>query len=119
MNPNRAALISEKSLQEAIIEYAEMQGWRVYHTYDSRRCTPGFPDLVMVRGGHPARLIFAELKKEGGRVSAVQRTWLNALEDAATGGAGFKATEDCRMNFEVYVWRPKDWMDGTVEEVLG
>ena len=100
MNPNRAALISEKSLQGAIIEYAEMQNWRVYHTYDSRKSEPGYPDLHLVRG---KRSIFAELKKEGKKPTIEQVVWLEALD-----GAGH----------EVYVWEPSNWLSGEVEGVL-
>jgi hypothetical protein len=33
-------------------------GWRVYHTWDSRKSEPDFPDLVLVRD----RVMFAELQ---------------------------------------------------------
>ena len=39
----------------------------------------GFPDLVLVRG---PRLLFRELKKEGGRLSEHQEQWRDALLDA-------------------------------------
>lgn len=61
-----------------------------YHTHDSRRSEPGFPDLVLVKG---TRLIFAELKADTGRVSPAQQRWLDAL------GATSRAV----------VWRPRDW----------
>ena len=36
-----AGLISEKEFQATVIEYAKACGWKVYHTYDSRRSDPG------------------------------------------------------------------------------
>jgi hypothetical protein len=45
---------------------------------------------VLVRFG---RLVFAELKTDGGRLSQAQREWLGALEACPV---------------DVYTWRPKD-----------
>ena len=84
-----ASMTEEQWLQQ-VRELARLKGWRIYHTRDSRRSDPGFPDLVLVRGD---RLIFAELKREKGRLTESQRTWLAALEETA----------------ETHVWRPSDW----------
>ena len=103
--------MTERELQDAIIDTAKLLGWRVMHTrparmLDGRWRTPieghaGFPDLVLLR---PPRLVFAELKAKKGRVDFEQATWLNGL-DAVPG-------------VEQYLWRPADWELGTVEEVL-
>ena len=61
---------TEAQFQAVVIEYAELHGWRVYHTHDSRRSQPGFLDLTMVR---PPRLIFAELKSEDGNPKPLTR----------------------------------------------
>ena len=81
---------SEKTFQAWLVELAEAHGWLVYHTYDSRRSEPGFPDLCMVRG---RRVVFAELKSQKGRVSTPQQNWIAALGATAV---------------EVYLWRPSD-----------
>jgi len=73
-----------------VVAMAKALGWLCYHTYDARRCEPGFPDLVMLR---PPRLVFAELKTARGRVKAAQQTWLDALRAAGA---------------EAYLWRPGD-----------
>jgi hypothetical protein len=91
----------EKELQEAIVGCAGYLNWSVYHTYDSRRSAPGFPDLVLIR---PPRMIVAELKTEKGRLSDWQRIWLDMFERVPV--------------VEVYVWRPVDWHAGTIDEVL-
>ncbi len=67
--------LSERAFQRQIVQLAELMGWRTYHTYDSRRSNPGFPDLVLVRA---PRVIFAELKRQRGRVTAAQTEWVDA-----------------------------------------
>ena len=93
-------MISERRLQSAILQAARCTGWMAYHTFDSRRSQPGYPDLTLVRGH---RLIFAELKSKTGRLTPQQRGWLEALK--ATGA-------------EVHLWRPADWFNGTIDRVL-
>ena len=85
-------LITEKDFQQTVIELAQICGYLVYHTHDSRRSAAGFPDLVLVGKG---RVIFAELKTERGRLRRDQVKWLQSL------GA-------CR-GVECYEWRPHDW----------
>jgi hypothetical protein len=99
-----AALQTEKGFQAAVVEYAQLRGWLTYHTYDSRRSDPGFPDLTLVRDG---RLIFIELKSATGRLTTGQHAWLRALRKV-----------DDRSNGAVhaYVWFPTDWP--TIEDVL-
>ena len=75
----------------AVIREARRLGWRVYHTHDSRRSEPGFPDLTMVRG---KRVVFAELKSERGKLTPAQVGWLDAIREAGQ---------------EAYMWKPADW----------
>lgn len=84
----------EREWQKQVVQAARMLGWRVYHTHDSRRSEPGWPDLALVRD----RLVMAELKTDTGRVSPEQRQWLDALASAGV---------------ETYLWRPRD-----IDEVL-
>lgn len=93
------AAIPEAAWQGTVVDYARLQGWLDYHTFDSRRSVPGFPDLVLVRA---PRLIVAELKAEAGRVTDQQERWL----------------EQFRLipGVETYVWRPADWSE--VERIL-
>lgn len=96
-----AGAVTEKQLLEAVRDLARLTGWLVYHTHDSRRSEPGFPDLVMTRRG---RLIFAELKSEKGRLTPQQHEWMDALVG--------------RKDWEVYLWRPADWTSGHIERLL-
>ena len=91
--------VRERHFQQAVMDCARLLGWRVYHTFDSRRSNPGFPDLVLVRD----RVVFAELKTERGQLSRDQAEWLDAL-----GAAGAEA----------HLWRPADWptIDATLKE---
>jgi hypothetical protein len=99
----------EREFQRAVIDLARLYGWRVYHTRPAltqrgRWVTPvqgdvGFPDLVLVR---PPRVVFAELKRAGGRLTEAQQGWLDALH-ACEG-------------VEAYLWTPEDWH--TIQRVL-
>jgi len=75
----RFLAVTEKDLQSAILEWMRWSGWKIYHTHDSRRSQPGFPDLVAVKG---SRLVFAELKREKGKIRPEQVEWLDALAEA-------------------------------------
>jgi hypothetical protein len=92
--------MTEKTLQGLVERCARLFSWRAYHTYDSRRSAPGFPDLILIRG---ERLVAVELKSERGRVTEAQLAWLMDLK---------------RAGVEAFVWRPSDWLSGEVERVL-
>ena len=89
MNPN----LSEAQFQDMIITRAKLRGWFVYHNPDSRRSTAGMPDLVLIHPRRPS-ILYREVKKAGGRVSAAQTDVMDLIADA--GG-------------DVRVWRPDDW----------
>ena len=81
----------------SVVQLAKLQHWTVYHTYNSQRSEPGFPDLVLVKH----KCIFRELKTDKGRITEPQKLWINKLQEA---GADAK------------IWRPKDWDE--IEETL-
>ena len=88
--PSSVSGPSEKQFMAMVIQFAKLMGWAVFHPYDSRRSTSGFPDLTMVRGN---RVLFVELKAATGRLRAEQVVWATTL--AAVGGT-----------VEHHVWRP-------------
>ena len=90
-NPRDVIRVTEKQWQATVVEQCELSGWLWYHTYDSRRSPPGFPDLVMVKKG---RIIFAELKVGKNKVGKAQQEWVDLLK--------------VNKGVEVYVWRPED-----------
>lgn len=114
---NRDGGLAEAPFQQQVTNLASFYGWLAYHTYDSRRSAPGFPDLVLVRG---AELLFIELKTDSGRVRAEQRDWIaalavvqraaEALTDAADElVASGACAEPGLFAIEVHLWRPVDF----------
>jgi hypothetical protein len=89
--------ISEREFQDKWVIPAAMKlGWAPYHTHDSRRSFPGFPDLILIRKN---RMVVAELKSEKGQLTADQRMWLRLFEGVA----------EKSENITVHLWRPSDW----------
>lgn len=86
---------TEKSFMATVVQFAKLHGWLVYHTHDSRKSEPGFPDLVLVRTTEGnRRVLFAELKMDGNRLTDEQAKWMTAITLA-----GVRAV----------LWRPDDW----------
>jgi len=106
MEKEKRKMQTEKQFMAAVVQYAKLKRWKVYHTYNSVKSEKGFPDLTLCRVEHRSkwaietnrpeigRIIFAELKSEKGRLTKEQEYWLNDL-----------ACCPC----EVYLWRPSDW----------
>ena len=95
--PQKVVEPTEKQFMAQVIQMARLFRWLVYHTYDSRRSVPGFPDLVAIRAprpGSPARLIAAELKSSRGTTTPEQDAWLQAFREVGA---------------EVFIWRPAQW----------
>ena len=67
--------MTEKHFQSQVVKFAKMTGWLVYHPYDSRKSTPGYPDLTLVKD----RVMFRELKSEIGRLTLYQTAWAKRL----------------------------------------
>lgn len=93
---------SEEQLQNLVLAQAKRLGFLSYHTHDSRRSAPGYPDLHMVNPKTNITL-FRELKSQTGKLRPAQREWLNALRAAG---------------HDTAVWRPIDWFDGTITREL-
>jgi hypothetical protein len=89
---------SEGCFQSWVIKIAEANGWICYHTNDSRKCVPGYPDLCLCKGNV---CIMAELKNLSNQPTAEQCEWLERLEGC---------TVDARL------WRPSDMPE--IERIL-
>lgn len=87
-------LVTEDELMDYVTTLLTLHHWLWYHTHDSRRSNPGFPDIVAVKNGF---VLFIELKRETGKVSESQQRWLDALGEA-----------DAWDHHEAVVWRPSD-----------
>lgn len=94
--------MSEEQLLANIKTLAALTGWRFYHTHDSQHSAAGFPDVVLL-SARQRRLIYAELKRESGRLSQAQEYWVGDLR---------------ALGCEVAVWRPRHWFDDTIRRAL-
>lgn len=101
--------ITERQFQRSVTSLAKAAGWSYWHVSDARRAgkggitgdasVAGLTDLVMA---HPTRgFVFAELKRQDGRVRDSQRKALATLAPAALAS----------RNVRVHVWRPADYDD--------
>jgi len=88
--------MSERQLLEAVLAMCARLGLAAYHTHDSRRSRPGFPDLVIVGGG----VLWRELKTDTGVLRPEQREWGSVLQQAGQDWA---------------IWRPSAWRGGRIE----
>ena len=107
--------MSEGQLQRAVVTLAHLLGYACAHFRPARTARSwrtavaadgaGWPDLVLC--GCPAggrwRLLFRELKGDGGRLEPGQAAWIARLQAAG---------QDAR------VWTAAMWRDGTIEEDL-
>lgn len=91
--------MSEAELQRLVAELCARLGLAHYHTYDSRRSEPGFPDSVIIGSA----ILYRELKSRDGVLKPEQRRW------------GSRIT---RAGGDWCVWRPRDWDDGTIMRQL-
>lgn len=96
-----ARTMPESELQENVRQACKKLGHLYFHPWNSQHSPDGYPDCtILTRDG---RLIFAELKRQNREPTDAQREWLEALE---------------LIGIEAYLWRPSDWLDGTIEDVL-
>ncbi len=71
------------------------RGWRTAVAADGK----GFPDLLMVR----ERVLVAEIKGDGDRLTEEQAAWIAAFASAGVGA---------------FTWTPEDWRNGSIEKEL-
>lgn len=104
--------MSEAELLSNVIDAAGKLKWRVSHFRPARTLrngvetwvTPmqgdkGFPDLVLAR----ERVVWVECKSKYGKLTLEEDEWLTTLTNAGQ---------------ETHVWKPKDWLDGTILKIL-
>jgi hypothetical protein len=112
----RVAAILEADLQAAVIDLAHLYGWRIFHARPAQNArgnwrTPvsadgaGFPDLVMAR---KHEVVIVELKSQAGRLRPEQTEWL----------ADLAAIDPTDRRLRTFVWRPSDWLAGTIAAAL-
>jgi len=87
--------MTEAELQRLVADRCARLGLAHYHTYDSRRSEPGFPDSVIMG----TAILYRELKSATGVLKPEQRRWGRRIERAGGDWA---------------VWRPADWHNGAI-----
>lgn len=118
-----ARRMTETELDTLIQQAARAHGWLTDHFRPARtsqgwntpvKGDPGGPDRRLV---HPdGYVILAELKTEAGRLSAHQRRWNEALETANANRTGYRPA--MTPVFRYFLWRPSDWIDGSIAAEL-
>jgi hypothetical protein len=88
---------TEKAFMQQVIDLAHLNGYHTYHPHDSRRSSPGWPDIAVF--GH-GRFFLVETKAERGYLSLDQRRVIAQLRAAGV---------------DVYVWKPSDWLEIVAE----
>lgn len=103
---DRELLMTERELDDAIyslaasIDKTPRAVLLAYHTRDSRRSIPGFPDWCFAgaRG-----VMFRECKQQRGHLRLEQSRWLQVLRQAGA---------------DADVWRPADLLSGRITREL-
>lgn len=91
--------MTEKQLQDTVIEICKLYGIAWYHTYSSKRSPSGWPDLALCG----RVFIVRELKAASGRLTDDQAEWGARLRHAGISWA---------------VWRPADLHSGLIQREL-
>ena len=103
--------MTERELQDSIVGLCKWFHLLVYHTYDSRRCAAGFPDLVIIG----TRILAWELKSASGELTRTQTHYKDAFEEVGEHCPNFVHGTAC---VEYAVIRPVDWHSGRVRTAL-
>ena len=90
-----AADAAEADFQARLSDCCHALGYLYYHTYSSKRSSPGWPDTAIINPNAPETLYLWELKAGTRQSSPAQRRWLDALAQVERVQAG--------------VYYPRDW----------
>jgi hypothetical protein len=93
--------LTETQLQNLVFALCNSMRLYCYHTFDSRRCAPGFPDLVIIG----RRVLWRELK--GWKPSSVpSRHQVEVLAGLRNAGQ------------DAAIWKPAQWFSGQIRSEL-
>lgn len=117
----------EAAFQRYVIDTARAFGWRVWHVpapmrnvgargWVGAKEAAGLPDLICLHL-EPPRVLFVEVKGEGGKPSAKQIEFLKLARDIGLAGADLTGEEGMvEVVVGAFCWRPGD--EEQVETVL-
>lgn len=87
-----STLVTEKDFQQTLLDLFAVHGWRCWHNTIAWRSDHGWPDLVCC---HPRwGILFCEVKRQEGKLTPTQESWLADLT---------------RAGARCYVLKPADW----------
>ena len=98
-SPEPAPGMPEAALLAWVRRTALENGWLYWHCYDSRGSDLGYPDVTLVKPGHP--LILAECKTATGKLTIEQQRWLEFLPQATGVYSGLWRPQDKDMILEL------------------
>ena len=112
--------MTEDELLIGVTDLLTARNWRWVHYRRSDQAKmmghAGLPDIIAVSASR-RRLLFIELKTVRGRIDDEQYEWLGAFQAVAGVVVDEGSLTGHRMP-EVYVWRPIDWLDDTIDRLL-
>jgi hypothetical protein len=109
--------VKERDFLNWTVACAEATGWKVWHVpapmvasrkggFTGSPRAAGLPDLFLLHDD-PPRLIIAELKGTGGKLSKAQEDFLRMARDVAETSAFFDGEGSSgARTFRVYAWTP-------------
>ena len=127
MNQTATLKVTERQFQDWVTETAGRFGWKWWHVPAPMRHTrsgfvgaseaAGLPDLILTHHD-PPRLVFAELKAGGGKITPQQREFLQAVKRVADNADDIMEadTYDFTPLIGVYAWWPG--MEAPIETLL-
>ena len=115
--------VTEAEFQAWVVEVAQRFGWKVWHVpapmvhagkrgWVGAKQGAGISDLILI-SDHPPRMIFAEIKREGGKLSDKQQEFLQAVQAVAEDARESRSDEQV---IKAYAWWPG--MEEMIETVL-
>ncbi len=113
----------ERDLQKRVVEMAVRFGWKVWHVpapmradraggFVGAREAAGIADLILLHAD-PPRLVFVELKADGGKLSDRQQEFLSAVKTVADYPEGLRKPFG---TVGVYAFWPRD--EPVIEQLL-
>lgn len=72
--------MTERQWMSQVLKMLRLAGWATYHTFDSRRSTAGFPDIIAIK---ERRMLAIELKADKGKATPEQIAWIRAFAQVA------------------------------------
>ena len=84
--------LTEAQFLAQVKDLAKIYRWKLYHPFLSKWSERGYPDITLIR---PPRIIFAELKRENGKLTTSQQEWAELLQSCP--------------GVEYHIWKPPDF----------